>query len=287
MVEGASVTIESSTISGNDPAAVYGYADLTVRSTTITGNAWKGIGMYAGSLVLEGSLVAGNAIEVGVESDVALTEGYNLLGTDGDAGVEGFTPDATDVVPAAGVLLEDIVAPLGNNGGPTETHALVADGPALDVIPASDPRCAGTFDQRGVPRPAGPGCDTGSFELEAHVALGGSVTGLAPKRVTCSNPTTGEREQAKTSEASWDCEALGLEVTTGDKVQTSVSGVTMSSAVGGSVARMTPSSVTCENVTTGQRVKTRTSVTSWDCQGLGLTVSPGDTVTTGASGTAE
>jgi hypothetical protein len=59
------------------------------------------------------------------------------------------------------------LAPLANNGGPTETHALQADSPAIDAIPTGD--CAVATDQRGVFRPldgngGGAACDIGAFE---------------------------------------------------------------------------------------------------------------------------
>jgi hypothetical protein len=88
---------------------------------------------------------------------------------DGNAGVAGFSPGATDIVPSVGVLLPDILHPtLANNGGPTPTHALVPGSPAIDAIPRADPGCTGT-DQRGVPRPQGAGCDVGAFEFGGGV----------------------------------------------------------------------------------------------------------------------
>ena len=77
-----------------------------------------------------------------------------MFGTNGNAGVTGFTPGPTDIVPS--VSLEQILGPLKNNGGPTQTHALVAGSPAID---AGDPNgCqdnSGALlqtDQRGFPR---------------------------------------------------------------------------------------------------------------------------------------
>ncbi|MGH8570524.1 MAG: choice-of-anchor Q domain-containing protein, partial [Gammaproteobacteria bacterium] len=89
-------------------------------------------------------------------------DNFNLYGTNGDAGVVGFTPGPTDIVPAAGVTFADILAPLADNGGPTQTHALVFGSPATDASPI-DKHCAAT-DQRGVFRPQGPACDIGAFE---------------------------------------------------------------------------------------------------------------------------
>src|SRR4029450_5388140 len=74
--------------------------------------------------------------------------------THGNAGVTGFAPRPTDIVPS--VSLGQILGPLQNNGGPTQTHALVAGSPAID---AGDPsgwrgNSGGLLqtDQRGFPR---------------------------------------------------------------------------------------------------------------------------------------
>jgi hypothetical protein len=61
---------------------------------------------------------------------------------------------------------------LQNNGGPTETIALVIGSPAIDVIPlASCTNAAGqrlTTDQRGEPRPGAgeTNCDIGAYEIQ-------------------------------------------------------------------------------------------------------------------------
>ncbi|MGW5640850.1 choice-of-anchor Q domain-containing protein [Streptomyces sp. NPDC003832] len=54
---------------------------------------------------------------------------------------------------------DPLLAPLQDNGGPTDTTALLTGSPALDA--ASD--CPPT-DQRGIPRPQGPACDIGAYE---------------------------------------------------------------------------------------------------------------------------
>jgi len=88
---------------------------------------------------------------------------FNLFGNNGDGGITGFTPGASDIVPVPGVASKNILAKLANNGGPTMTHALVTGSPAIDAVPGADPKCTGT-DQRGMPRPQGAGCDIGAFE---------------------------------------------------------------------------------------------------------------------------
>jgi len=69
---------------------------------------------------------------------------------------------------------------LKNNGGPTQTIALLATSPAVDAIPASG--CTDvsanpvTTDQRGVARPQGSACDIGAFELVPPVSFSASLT---------------------------------------------------------------------------------------------------------------
>ena len=48
----------------------------------------------------------------------SLADTHNLFGVDGTAGVEGFSPGPTDIVPPTGVQLADILNPtLAFNGG--------------------------------------------------------------------------------------------------------------------------------------------------------------------------
>ena len=62
---------------------------------------------------------------------------------------------------------------LQDNGGATQTHALLAGSPAIDM--ADDSTCeAGPvngLDQRSVNRPQGSGCDIGAFELATPLAV--------------------------------------------------------------------------------------------------------------------
>jgi hypothetical protein len=126
-------------------------------------------------------LIAGNQAAVGPEiendsSSIVTANNFNLFGTNGNAGVSGFTPGPTDIVPSA--PLAQILGPLQNNGGPTQTHALVAGSPAID---AGNPGgcldstgAALQTDQRGLPRTFDGNrdgravCDIGAFELQAQ-----------------------------------------------------------------------------------------------------------------------
>jgi hypothetical protein len=57
---------------------------------------------------------------------------------------------------------DPLLGPLGDNGGPTPTMALL---PMSPVIDAGDDSVCPPTDQRGVPRPQGLACDIGAFEL--------------------------------------------------------------------------------------------------------------------------
>ena len=64
--------------------------------------------------------------------------------------------------------------PLGDYGGPTRTHALLATSPALEagILRCLLPPVSGV-DQRGESRPVGTFCDLGAYELpEPGAALG-------------------------------------------------------------------------------------------------------------------
>jgi hypothetical protein len=64
--------------------------------------------------------------------------------------------------------VDPLPAPLGNNGGFTQTLALLPGSPAIDS--GDDAVCPAT-DQRGVRRPQGLACDIGSFELVPNLTL--------------------------------------------------------------------------------------------------------------------
>jgi hypothetical protein len=191
-------TAKSSGGGVNNPITYYGDAGrVTITNSTISGNrANQGGGIFndqrcfndlfgrqicdSAVLTLNLSLVAGNQAASGPEienrSNSIIANNFNLFGTNGNAGVTGFTPGPTDVVPS--VSLAQILAPLANNGGPTQTHALVAASPAID---RGNPNgCLDSTgaplptDQRGLPRAFdgnGDGraaCDIGAFELNAQ-----------------------------------------------------------------------------------------------------------------------
>jgi hypothetical protein len=183
---GGTMTLTQSTVSGNtarDGGGVHNAGTLTLTQSTISGNRHsnfldgRGGGVFnSGTVTLAHTLVSGNESlggEILSSGGTVIADHFNLFGFDGRARVVGFAPGPTDVVPGAGVLLADILdSTLADNGGPTLTHALVAESPAVDALPPGACPPPAT-DQRGFGRPAdgdGDGtatCDIGAVEFLA------------------------------------------------------------------------------------------------------------------------
>jgi beta-glucanase (GH16 family) len=196
----STVTLDRCAISGNSATDVGGGLRLlgnsVLRNTTITGNTatgWHGGGLFAtdGTLDIESSTIAGNTAPDGAagglfvgtfgDSGVAASvTGTIIADNSGDECIVGrfgagpvtldstghnlfadgtcATAQSTDLVGVAAGL-----GPLGDNGGPTPTMALLDGSAALD---AGDPATAPAIDQRGVTRPQGLAPDIGAFERD-------------------------------------------------------------------------------------------------------------------------
>jgi hypothetical protein len=162
------VTVINSTISDNS-AVVGGGIYNAEKSRDYIFGAEGSYSDLAGTLTVSNSLVSGNIAETGREvanKGTATSEGYNLFGYSGSNGVDGVNLSSTDIVPE--VSLDRILAPLANNGGPTQTHALVPGSPAIN---RGDPNLT-TPDQRGFFRVGR--ADIGAFEFQ----------GVSPPEVT-------------------------------------------------------------------------------------------------------
>jgi hypothetical protein len=184
-------TIIDCTISGNSTSGsnnrggggIYGDPLLTVINSTISNNAAPGAsgGGLSGGGTLKNTIVAGN--QAASSPDVAGTltsQGHNLIG-DGTGG-SGYDP--TDLVGTSGNPIDPLLGPLQDNGGPTQTMALLAGSPAID---AGDNTDAPATDQRGFPRIVGGTIDIGAFEVQPA----GQTTHLsiqAPATITAGTP---------------------------------------------------------------------------------------------------
>ncbi len=148
---GASLSLVSSTLSAN--TAGFGSAAIGDRSVT------------PGPVTLGNTLIQGSCA---LPAASVFSEGGNLESPGASCGLGAGAGDQENVTPAALAL-----GPLANNGGPTQTHALLPGSSAVDAGVTCPPPA---LDQRGVARPQGAGCDSGSFERESPAP----VPALAP-----------------------------------------------------------------------------------------------------------
>lgn len=188
----STATISNSTLSGNSVTAngggiVSSTSTITIHNSTISENttgiglstiASRGGGIFhnMGEININNSIIAGNRAEVESElsqTDTVISSQNNLWGSEALNNAEafdGFMPDATDIIATSDGLdlpLRQIIQPLTNNGGPTQTHALPSGSPAIDGgnnVVCADADTVNNVDQRGEPRPFGDNCDIGSFE---------------------------------------------------------------------------------------------------------------------------
>jgi hypothetical protein len=186
------LTIERSTISGNDAGMVIATGSVKLVNSTVSGNTGGGIrvtshgrlgvssstvaantaaasggGIFvdAGGIVyLVNTILADNTAPAGMECAGRLrSRGFNLIETD--------EPVACEIAGSAGgnlIGVDPMLGPLAANGGPTETHALLAGSPAIDAgnpaLLSGRGRACPRTDQRFVDREPTLPCDIGAYE---------------------------------------------------------------------------------------------------------------------------
>lgn len=164
------IIVENSTISGNEGSPGGGIMQedgyATFDFVTISANRYSGVNALAGTLDFRNSILAGNTAVVNpdcsADLDVTIeSRGGNVVGI---ANGCAWPLDVGDVVGFNYEPVDAKLGPLADNGGPTRTHALLAGSPAIDL--AGVIGCPST-DQRGVDRPVGDSCDSGSYEGSA------------------------------------------------------------------------------------------------------------------------
>ena len=193
-VGNGTVTISNSTISGNGANAAGGIDNrgtLTISNSTVSGNRasflFNAVGggvLNGGVLAINNSTISGNSAHGGggiygtatlQNSIVANNTGGNCYGTLKSNG-HNLSSDGSCNFNHAGDLNnhDPLLGPLQNNGGPTETMALLPGSPAIDAgNPSGCTDGQGHLlktDQRGMPRPDREdivGCDMGAYERQS------------------------------------------------------------------------------------------------------------------------
>ncbi len=155
-------TLNNSTISGNTATfqggGIENDATMELSNSTVSGNTvtfqggFNSGGIHSGFTTVKNTIVANNTTS-------------NCGGPITSAG-HNLSSDATCSFTATGDMqnTNPMLGPLADNGGPTQTHALLAASPAIDAGSSDCPPPA--TDQRGVARPQGAGaaCDIGAYE---------------------------------------------------------------------------------------------------------------------------
>jgi len=195
---GPSVSIDSCTISGNTAGSqggglylALGHGSATISNSTIAGNSASGqgggiwIGGVGASLIMNGSTIANNS---GGSAGGVFNNAANLIlsntivakNTGGDLGASGTATSTATFSFIGDTQGDPLLGPLADNGGPTQTMALLPGSPCLDAgdpafVPPPD------TDQRGAgfARVSGAHIDIGAFERDT-IAPSGSATPFNP-----------------------------------------------------------------------------------------------------------
>lgn len=216
--------VSNSTFSGNFAGRGGGISDIgTVANSTFSGNTSGGGGAISEVDTVINSTFFGNSARGGIGGGILdVSPPFNLANTilannrDGDCFANtAVSPSGVNLVqdgscgassdPMHFIVADPNLGPLADNGGPTQTHALLPGSPAIDA--ADNSICAAppvnNLDQRGVARPQGAFCDIGAFELvqtsppsietvisflDQEIANGGLI-GIGPGNSAKNRPT--------------------------------------------------------------------------------------------------
>ena len=194
------LTILNSTFSGNSASnsggGIWNERTMTITNSTLSGNsAGSGGGVNnRGTMTFKNSIVADSPSGSNCDNFGTFTARGANLATDGTC--PGFTQ-----VTSAQLNL----GPLANNGGPTQTHALLFGSSAVDAA-ADCTDVAGipvATDQRGVSRPQGSACDVGAFEADRFPFTNSpTVTPTSTRTATASASATRTPTRSPTTTAS-------------------------------------------------------------------------------------
>ncbi len=218
------LTINDSTVANNVVLSENGggldsFGNLMVNDSTFTGNAAQGTstpsvgGILRGAstsntFILNNTIVAGNTVAAGTSPDIsgAVSSGDGNFIGQADTSLNGISNNSNgNQIGTAANVLNPLLGPLQNNGGPTPTELPLVGSPVINtgvniaVVPGL------TTDQRGFLRIVGPTVDIGATEFQpaalttlgdnpGTITFGQSTTLTATVRNTSpapNNPLTG------------------------------------------------------------------------------------------------
>jgi CSLREA domain-containing protein len=206
---GGSLTLDRTTVSdntGSNGGGIYVAIDATLTNTTISGNTAtsEGGGLYNefGTSTLTNTTIVSNTGPAGMgggitnfdttqlkNSIVANNAGGNCETFSAPTSLGHNLESGTDCAftsPGDLQSTNPVLGPLANNGGQTETHALLPGSPAID---AGDNIGCPTTDQRGLARPQSLVCDIGAYEFPDVTPPGTAITLGPPGTSTDRTPT--------------------------------------------------------------------------------------------------
>jgi predicted outer membrane repeat protein len=170
-VQSGDVKVANSTFSANT-AATGGGLDLLQSGTTVSNSTFSG----NSATTLGGGIHIENTTLTLANTIVAMSpSGGNCAGgiINGGNNLDSGSTCGWSTQFQSMSTTDPLMGPLADNGGPTQTHALIDGSPAIN---RGDPTvCSASpvsgVDQRGVARPQGIRCDIGAFEKENPVIL--------------------------------------------------------------------------------------------------------------------
>jgi uncharacterized repeat protein (TIGR01451 family) len=175
---GGTLTLSNSTLSGNSASSLGGAAFvdsgavLNIEQSSFNGSgAALSNGIYSSlsTVNLKNTILNNSRCD---ENSDAGPSTWNALGDNLDSASSCANLFASNVTPNATVRL----GPLADNGGTTQTHALLPGSPAIDAVTSCTriSQSVITVDQRDIARPQGAACDIGAFESRGFtLGIGG------------------------------------------------------------------------------------------------------------------
>jgi hypothetical protein len=255
---GGTVNITNTTISGNKGTRIGGVVSadndgnttMNILNLTIANNESERLGggivtQLGAAVLVKNTIVAGNSIDncnAAQYGGIIYSQGNNISSDD--------SCDFTKLTDKQNT--NPLLGPLQNNGGPTDTHALLPGSPAVD---AANAKACPDRDQRGVVRKDGDKngtvvCDIGAFERND----------LSPPKVNITSPTDGKTGVERTtditatfsermSRASLSTSTFRLFKLNRDGSATQITSVSVSSSTDGLNATLNPDSPLRANTT--------------------------------------